>query len=158
MFRFFPALVVALLVAMPAAAQDATLAGVWAHANRRIELAIAPCGDRLCGTLVWLKNPNDADGQPLLDRLNPDPALRARPLLGLTVLQGLRRADEHSWVDGTIYNPNDGQSYDVSIAIEDDRTARVRAYVGLPLFGKTQFWTRIGQEPLDSNGGMASRP
>jgi len=143
---------------MPAAAQEATLAGVWLHANQRIELEMAPCGDRLCGKLVWFKNPTDADGRPLVDRHNPDPALRTRPLMGLTVLEGLRRADERTWEDGKIYNPTDGQSYDVTISIEDDRTARVRAYLGVPLFGQTQIWTRVDQGPFVSNGGSASEP
>jgi hypothetical protein len=30
------------------------------------------------------------DGQPDVDRLNPDPTLRQRPLCGLTVIWGLQ--------------------------------------------------------------------
>lgn len=154
--RSFPALLVALLGAMPATAQETTLAGVWLHANQRIELEMAPCGDRLCGKLIWFKNPTDVDGRPLVDRHNPDPALRMRPLMGLTVVQGLRRVDARTWEDGKVYNPNDGRSYDLTISIENDRTARVRAYLGVPLLGQTQIWTRVDQGPLVSNDGTAS--
>ena len=143
MSRFAYALLFVLLGAAPVAAESPTLVGVWLHANQRIRLEIAPCGDRLCGNLVWFKWPNDAQGRPLIDLENPDPALRTRPLLGLTVLRGLRRAGERSWEDGKIYNPDDGEDYNVTISIRDDGAALVRAYVLLPIFGQTQTWTRV---------------
>src|ERR1700680_1402571 len=75
------ALVLACLVAAtPVGAQSPTPVGVWLHANGRIQVAIAPCNDRLCGKIVWFRWPNDASGRPLVDFKNPDPALRTRPL------------------------------------------------------------------------------
>jgi len=77
------ALVLACLVAAtPVGAQSPTPVGVWLHANGRIQVAIAPCGERLCGKIVWFKRPNDASGRPRVDFRNPNPALRTRPLLG----------------------------------------------------------------------------
>ena len=143
MLRFGYALLFLLLGVAPVGAESPTLVGTWLHANQRIRLEIAPCGDRLCGKLVWFKRPNDAQGRPLTDFENPDPALRTRPLLGLTVLRGLRRVGERTWEDGKIYNPDDGEDYNVTISIQDDATARVRAYVFLPVFGQTQTWTRV---------------
>jgi uncharacterized protein (DUF2147 family) len=93
---------------------------------------------------VWFKSPNNAQGEPLLDLKNTDPALRRRSLLGLTILTGLRRADENRWVDGKIYNPQDGVNYEALITIQDNGDLRLRTYVLLPLFGKTRIWTRIG--------------
>ena len=141
--RFACLLLLAQLAATPAGAQSPTPTGVWLHANKRIEIEIAPCGERLCAKLVWFKWPNDAQGLPLVDLKNPDPALRTRPLLGLTVLKDLRRTGEGSWEDGSIYNPDDGVDYSCSMSIQDDGSLRVRAYVLLPLFGKTQIWTRV---------------
>ena len=124
-------------------AQSPTAVGVWLHANERIQVEIAPCGDRLCGTIVWFRWPNDPQGLPLVDLKNPDPALRSRPLLGLTALRGLRRTGERTWEDGKIYNPDDGEDYEALMSLEDDGTLRVRAYVLIPLFGETQIWTRV---------------
>jgi hypothetical protein len=45
----------------------------------------------LCSKNIWFKWPNDAQGLPLIDLKYKDPALRSRPLLGLKILQGLRR-------------------------------------------------------------------
>jgi uncharacterized protein (DUF2147 family) len=74
---------------------------------------------------------------------NPDPALRNRPLLGLTVLAGIRRTGERTWEDAKIYDPDDGANYNASMSIQDDGTLRVRAYVLLPIFGETEIWTRV---------------
>lgn len=150
-FGFLVWLLVALMTTRAADAQSSapvipqapTPVGVWLHDNKRIKIEIAPCGERLCATLVWFKWPNDEQGLPLVDLKNPDPALRKRPLLGLTVLSGLRRTGENTWGDGKIYNPDDGGNYKASMSIAADGTLRIRAYVLIPLFGHTLIWTRV---------------
>jgi uncharacterized protein (DUF2147 family) len=143
MRRFAYALLFVLLAATPVGAQSQTPVGIWLHANKRIRVAIAPCGDRLCGRIVWFRWPNDAQGLPLVDLKNKNPALRTRPLLGLTVLRGLRRAGDGTWKDGRIYNPDDGVDYQAMMSIRDDGSLRVRAYVLLTALGQTQIWTRV---------------
>lgn len=132
-----------LLAATSAGAESPTPVGVWLHANQRIRIEIAPCGDHLCGKLVWFRWPNDAQGLPLVDLKNSDRALRGRPILGLTILEGLRRRGERTWEDGRIYNPDDGENYRARMTIDDNGTLRVRAYLLLPLLGETQIWTRV---------------
>ena len=131
------------LAATPAGAQSATPVGVWLHDNKRIEIEIMPCGETLCGKLVWFKSPNDAQGSPLADLNNPDSALRTRPLLGLMVLNGLRHTGANTWTDGNIYDPDDGATYAASMSMQDDGALQVRAYVLLPMLGKTFVWTRM---------------
>lgn len=138
------ALLAAVLGLAPAGAQEGpTPAGLWLHANKRIRIEISPCDDRLCAKIVWFQWPNDAQGLPLVDLKNKDPALRSRPLLGLTVLEGLRPTGENVWSDGRIYNPDDGVNYLARMSLEEDGRLRIRAYVLLPLFGHTLLWTRI---------------
>jgi len=132
-----------LLLAPPAAAQDPSPVGVWLHPNKRIEIEITPCGDRLCAKIVWFKRPYGDDGLPLADEKNKDPALRTRPLLGLDVLQGLRAAGENNWEDGEIYNPDDGANYRTQMSIDKDGNLRIRAYTLLPLLGHTMIWTPV---------------
>ena len=142
-FEFAHTLYPAFLFAAVFSASSPTPVGVWMHANQRIQIEIAPCGERLCAKLVWFKWPNDAQGLPLVDLKNPNQALRARPLLGLTVLNGLRRSGEREWEDGEIYNPDDGTHYSALMSIESNGTLRVRAYVVLPIVGHTLLWTRV---------------
>jgi uncharacterized protein (DUF2147 family) len=95
-------LLLVLLAATFAGAQSLTPVGVWLHVNKRIQVEIAPCGDRLCGKMIWFRWPNDAQGLPLVDSKNANPALRTRPFLGLTILYGLRRTGERTWDEGRI--------------------------------------------------------
>jgi uncharacterized protein (DUF2147 family) len=141
--RFCWVLSALLLQALPAAAQNSTPVGVWLHPDKRIEIEIAPCGDRLCAKIVWFKRPNGDNGLPLADVKNKDPALRTRPLLGLNVLQGLRAAGENSWEDGEVYNPDDGVNYRTRMSIESDGNLRIRAFILLPLLGHTLIWTPV---------------
>jgi len=132
-----------MLAISPAVALAPTPAGVWLHANQRIQIEIAPCDDRLCAKIVWFRWPNDAQGQPLVDLKNHDPALRNRPLLGLNVLNGLRRTDENTWAEGKIYNPDDGVNYQARMSIANDGNLRIRAYLLVPMIGHTLIWTRV---------------
>src|SRR5687768_232229 len=105
--RIFVFALTALLYVAPAYGQNSTPNGIWLHPNKRIQVAISSCGATLCGKLVWFRWPNDAGGRPLVDFRNSNPALRARPLLGLMVVQAFLRTGERSW-EGKIYNPDDG--------------------------------------------------
>jgi uncharacterized protein (DUF2147 family) len=141
--RFACILFLALLATTPAGGQIPTPAGLWMDASKRIMVRIVPCGDRLCGKLVWFKWPDDEQGLPVADVKNRNPALRTRPLLGLTILRDLRRAGERRWEDGEIYDPEDGENYRASMSIQDDGALRVRAYEYFPIFGETHIWTRV---------------
>lgn len=142
MLRFASYFFGLLLAASSASAQGPTPVGVWLHPNQRIQVEIAACGAKLCGKMVWFRWPNDAAGLPLVDIKNVNPALRTRPLLGLAIVHGLHRADERTWVDGRIYNPDDGVEYDSVMTMDPNGSLRVRAYILLPLLGKTLIWTR----------------
>ena len=44
---------------------------------------------------------------------------------------------------GQIYNGENGKTYNANISLQPDGTLRLRGYVGSPMFGETQIWTRI---------------
>ena len=48
-----------------------------------------------------------------------------------------------SWSGGRIYNPEDGKTYKCKLTLQDDGTLKVRGYVGMSIFGKTQIWRRL---------------
>lgn len=141
--RFLFIVLLVLLAPSSAGSDSPTPVGIWLHANKLIQVEITPCADQLCGRIAWFKWPNDAQGLPLVDLKNPDPALRKRPLLGLTILRGLRRTGERTWEDGEIYNPINGRNYQATMSIKSNNTLRVRAYMLVPMFGETQIWTRV---------------
>jgi uncharacterized protein (DUF2147 family) len=118
--------------------------GRWITEGGKSHVEIARCGEQLCGTIIWLKEPLDDGGQPKTDKNNKDEALRDRPILGLALLNGFGAEPvDGKWTDGKIYNPEDGETYSATMNLLDARRLKVRGYVGLPLFGKSQEWTRV---------------
>ena len=155
MFRSFPrlsaALVVSCFLALPAqaAGPPAGPLGVWSTEGDKSRVRIEPCGEAqsgaLCGQLVWLKEPVNAEGQAKVDRNNPDEALRARPIVGLPLLAGFKpeAGRPGHWAGGTIYDPESGKTYNGTITLQPDGGLSVRGFVGMPMFGRTVVWTRI---------------
>ena len=142
MSRTIPAaLATAALLILAAAARAETPVGLWETGESHIE--VYHCGELLCGRIVALDKPLDAQGNPKLDINNPDPALRNRPILGMDLVSGFSRKSDRRWVKGTIYDPRDGKTYKCRMTLQKDGTLKVRGYVGVSLFGKTVVWTRI---------------
>ena len=118
--------------------------GTWATEEGKSHVKITTCGEKLCGRIIWLKQPLDDQGKAKFDAKNPDAALQSRPIIGLPLLANFSPGEETGvWSNGTIYNPEDGEIYSCTLTLQDSNTLKVRGYVGLPLFGKTQIWTRV---------------
>jgi uncharacterized protein (DUF2147 family) len=128
-----------------AAEQRPSAVGVWSADEGRTRVRIAPCGDKLCGTITWLKDPNGPHGKPLTDVENPDAALRGRPIVGLQILKGLVEDDSGSgqWEGGTIYDPQSGKTYECTLTLEGPDRLRLHGYIGVAIFGRTEVWTRV---------------
>src|SRR6266852_963238 len=139
-------LLAAIGLVLPARSVAATPVGHWYAEGGAAQVAIAPCGTELCGRVVWLSSPLDEDGCDLRDRHNPDPTLRSRRVMGLEVLQGLKPRPNGTWVSGSIYDPATGNIYTCHLVLDGDDRLRLRGYVGIPLFGRTTTWTRVGAE------------
>lgn len=117
-------------------------AGVWLlPLNAAVQ--VYACEARLCGRIVWMERSRNVEGFPVRDKKNPDPALRPRPLCGLTVLWGLKPTTPDHWANGRLYNPDDGVTYGVKGEFRDADTLVVRIYRGIPLFGQTSVWRRV---------------
>jgi uncharacterized protein (DUF2147 family) len=125
--------------------------GYWLTENRKAIVRIATCGPDICGRMVWVENAVDASGQPKRDRKNSDIAKRERPICGLELVGGLNKADEGTWQDGWLYNPRDGATYSAEIRAVSPSELEVRGYLGVSLLGKSQIWTRVG----DDRGGCS---
>ena len=115
-----------------AAADDGNVQGVWMIEDE-VGLAVAPCGgDALCGRIVWLRTPRDDGGRPKRDAMNPDAALRDRPLCGVAVLDGLLPVPDEPgrWSAGSFYDPRDGRSYGLAATRVSADVLMARVYIG----------------------------
>ena len=113
------------------------VAGNWIIQDRSAVIAIAPCGNRMCGKLAraLIHKPN----YPQTDIHNPNRALRDRPLIGLPILSGfVPKADR--WDKGSIYDPESGKTYRSLLRINPDGSLKVSGCV--LFFCQSQRWTR----------------
>lgn len=65
-----------------------------------------------------------------------------KPILGLTVIKGLLK-DGSEYNSGKILDPKHGRLYQCFITLESKDKLKVRGYIGISLFGRTQYWHRI---------------
>ena len=124
------------------AAQDMpSIEGTWLSGDGDGWIEITLAGSGLSGVIAG--SPNADDERPDRDEKNPDPALRDRSLTGLDLFAGFSYAGEGRRTGGTIYDPNSGKTYRCIITWVDENTLKVRGYIGVPMFGRTEIWTRI---------------
>lgn len=65
-----------------------------------------------------------------------------QPILGLTVIKGLVK-DGHEYSGGKILDPKHGKYYKCYINLENENKLKVRGYIGISFFGRTQYWHRV---------------
>jgi len=138
-----------LLVSFAIAAEEDRILGLWNTADRDCKIEIFKCGDKYCGRIAWLKEPlysaDDKEGmagQPIVDRKNPNPDLRSRPMMELQLMEGFIYTGKNVWEKGTIYNPDNGKTYKCRMSLAASNRLEVRGYIGIPLLGATSIWTR----------------
>jgi uncharacterized protein (DUF2147 family) len=131
------------IITFTASAQKAdAILGSWVNPNGEDHILIYKRGDKFFGKLDWIKYPNDEQGKPKTDKKNPDAALKSRPELGLELLKDFTFDGEKVYTDGTIYDPKSGKTYSCKMTI-DGNQLKIRGYVGISLFGRSETWTRV---------------
>ncbi len=119
----------------PAATAQQAIDGTYVDSGGFVEITVEPCGAARCGkiTRIIRRKPGESE----LDAHNDDPALRDRPILGLTLLQDLRW-DDGAW-RGEVYNPEDGGTYRTEVRPAANGALEVK---GCLLFiCRTRIWT-----------------
>jgi uncharacterized protein (DUF2147 family) len=79
---------------------------------------------------------------PSADDKNPNCANKDQPILGMTIINGMR-AEGNEFTGGTILDPNNGKVYKSKMTLSDEgKKLNVRGYIGMPMLGRTQVWLR----------------
>jgi uncharacterized protein (DUF2147 family) len=133
------------LMLIQARAATPTAAGVWKQIDE---------GGKV-GALVTISEENGVFvGR--FSRLFPDPgddpnpicsecpgARHNQPILGLVFIEGMKQWGL-DYKGGTILDPETGKLYNASMSLDPGGAElTVRGYIGLPIFGRSQTWTRV---------------
>ena len=131
-----------LAIVTASAAQAGDPKGTWLTESKKAHVEIFDCNGKLCGKVVWLKEPLDDKGQPKLDKENEDEKLRKRPIMGHHMISNMEPDGDNEWDGGTIYNAEDGKTYSSEMTLlADNKTLNVAGCV--LFFCKSQVWTRV---------------
>ncbi len=103
-----------------AAAEDAK--GDWLRDNGASKVRIGNCGDALCGSITWLK----------------DPSGPAR--VGQQVFFAMKPHGDNVWT-GSAFNPDDGKTYSGRMTLSGDHLTTAGCVFG-GLICKSVSWTR----------------
>lgn len=122
-------------------AQDA-IEGVWFNDKKDAKIQIYKGNDgKFYGKIIWIKEATNADGSVKTDTKNSKDELKKRPIVGLVILKGAEK-DGNTYDDGTIYDPENGKTYDCTIKNKGNNTLSLRGYIGISLLGRTTQWSR----------------
>jgi uncharacterized protein (DUF2147 family) len=137
-------LAAALIAAAPLAFAQATPVGLWKTIDdetkaEKSHVRITDSGGVLTGRIEKLLDPTKQDSK--CDKC--DGARKDQPVLGMQIVEGVRKNPEHAyWDGGTILDPNNGKTYKVRLTPKDGgKQLEVRGFIG-PFF-RNQTWIRV---------------
>jgi uncharacterized protein (DUF2147 family) len=122
------------------------LIGVWEPSHGKAKVKITKVGNKYYGKVVWLKFPTYDNGSKKVDKNNPDPKMHETPILGYKILKDFEYVGKKTWENGTIYDPENGSTYNCVIKLKDNNTIEVRGYIGVSAIGRTDTWKRLGKD------------
>lgn len=130
------------VLASPGGASAAEPVGTWLTQTGLSRIRLADCGGALCGTIVWLKEPNDPEtGKPKTDKHNSDASRRNKPLIGVQIVLGMKPAGADKWT-GQVYNAEDGKTYSGNLTYSGGDSLQLQGCALGGLLCKSQTWTK----------------
>jgi uncharacterized protein (DUF2147 family) len=132
------------LMGLSTYAQKATaILGTWYTEENKSLVEIYQENGKFYAKMISLKNPIDPlTGKAKLDKENPDPKLKSRPLIGIILLKDLRYESENYWGGGEIYDPESGNTYSCRLKMNGNNELDMRGYMGISLIGRSTTWKR----------------
>lgn len=68
-------------------------------------------------------------------------ARKGKPIVGLVIVENIKK-DRDEFNNGTIMDPENGETYKCYLKLVNNNKLKVRGYLGFSLFGRTQYWIR----------------
>lgn len=143
----------ACFLTVPLTAQSISLTGNWAEPGGSV-IRIESCPSGLCMKLIAISP--TAGGTK--DVNNPSKDLRDRSLCGLQIGSNFKPEGSTRATGGTLYDPKSGNTYHGTMSL-DGANLKLRGYVGVPIFGRTEVWRRAsaGAASCGSESGSPTK-
>jgi uncharacterized protein (DUF2147 family) len=120
---------------------EGAILGTWFNTEKSAKIEIIKNGTEFLGKIIWIE-PDGKDLKTILDKENSDPNLRKRPIMGLTILHGLKFKNG-IWEGGKIYDPESGKTYSCELKLKGKGILEVKGYMGFSWVGRTVEWSKI---------------
>ena len=122
---------------------NADIVGQWYNVEEDVMITLFEEGQTVSGKITWMKFPNDENGNPKTDLLNPDENLRTRARVGMIMMSGFSHIEGKVWDYGNLYDPKRGETYSGMITLKDVNTLNLRGYTVFSFIGRSSStWTR----------------
>ena len=121
---------------------NADIVGEWYNAEKDAVITLFEENESVSGKITWMKFPNDDNGNPKTDPLNPDEKLKSRARIDMVMMSGFAYDEDNVWDDGELYDPKKGKSYSGMMTLKDKNTIDLRGYIGFSFIGRSSTWTR----------------
>jgi uncharacterized protein (DUF2147 family) len=121
---------------------NADIVGEWYNAEKDAVITLFEENETVSGKITWMQFPNDDNGNPKTDPLNPDENLKSRARMGMVMMSGFAYDEDSVWDDGELYDPKKGKTYSGMMTLKDKNTIDLRGYIGFSFIGRSSTWTR----------------
>lgn len=64
-----------------------------------------------------------------------------KPIIGLVIIENIKK-DGNEFNGGSILDPENGETYKCYLKLINNNKLKVRGYLGVSIFGRTQYWIR----------------
>ncbi len=114
--------------------------GYWQTKDGGGVVEVTRCGDALCAHLAGIVLDHPEDAMPT--------DWRGVSQCGLQLISDALQIGANLW-RGQITDPRNGHVYGVELHVDDRGRLAVRGFLGVPLLGRTDYWTRYQAVPPD---------
>ena len=122
---------------------NADVVGQWYNSKGDAVITLFEEGQTVSGKITWMKFPNDENGNPKTDPLNPDEKLRSRARMGVVMMSGFSHIAGKVWDNGSLYDFKTGKTFSGMITLKDTNTLDLKGYTGLSFIVRSSStWSR----------------
>jgi len=106
--------------------------GEWRNTKNTIHMRVRPCGNAMCGTVIWAGDQQRADAKKG----------SGKDLLGATLVRDLRQGEDGKW-RGRVYVPDIDATASATVIQLNSYTLRITGCTLVGILCRTQHWHRL---------------